>query len=136
MASSYHPHLEKICRGELNCWFPLKGSRLAGKQSFLYRHIVSEPIALLYSYYSVVPLDSPTQNKDSQAPGMFGYRNWVYKAFSEHDSKPYILRRLEGFRLTHESAMAVVEKWRRIRHPNIVSVREAFTTKAFGDACE
>lgn len=92
-------------------------------------------------YYGIVPLDSPTHSKDTvpgqaQAGGIFGYRNWVYKAFSDQEAKPYILRRLEGFRLQHESALAVVEKWRRIRHPNIVSVREAFTTKGFGDNCK
>lgn len=32
--------------------------------------------------------------------------------------------------------MSTIENWRRIRHANIVSVREAFTTKAFGDHCK
>lgn len=40
-----------------------------------------------------------------------------------------------GFRLQHEPAIAVVEKWSRVRHPGLVSVREAFTTRAFGDHC-
>ncbi|SPO25999.1 uncharacterized protein UTRI_02273 [Ustilago trichophora] len=31
------------------------------------------------------------------------------------------------------SGIGLVERWRRIRHPSIVSVREAFTTRAFGD---
>lgn len=41
-----------------------------------------------------------------------------------------------GFRLTQEAAIGLVERWRRIRHPSIVSVREAFTTRAFGDHCK
>lgn len=32
--------------------------------------------------------------------------------------------------------MSVVESWRHIRHCNIVSIREAFTTRAFGDSCK
>ncbi|RKO90190.1 hypothetical protein BDK51DRAFT_28582, partial [Blyttiomyces helicus] len=39
----------------------------------------------------------------------------------------------QGFRLANEAAMSSIEAWRRLRHANIVSVREAFTTKAFGD---
>jgi PAB-dependent poly(A)-specific ribonuclease subunit 3 len=65
---------------------------------------------------------------------VFGYRCHVYKAQCTLDGKYYVLRRLENFRLTHEAAIALVERWRRIRHPSIVSVREAFTTRAFGDA--
>lgn len=41
-----------------------------------------------------------------------------------------------GFRLVNEQAMASVERWRKIRHSNIVSIREAFTTRAFGDPCK
>jgi hypothetical protein len=40
-----------------------------------------------------------------------------------------------GFRLQHEAAIAAVEKWTRVRHPGLVGVREAFTTRAFGDHC-
>jgi PAB-dependent poly(A)-specific ribonuclease subunit 3 len=28
-----------------------------------------------------------------------------------------------------------MEKWRQMKHPNVVSLREAFTTKAFNDNC-
>lgn len=30
-------------------------------------------------------------------------------------------------------AMSAIEGWRRIKHPNIIGLKEAFTTKAFGD---
>lgn len=61
---------------------------------------------------------------------------WVYKAFSSTDGKAYCLYRLEGVRLKSgqgEAAIGQVERWRKIRHPAIVNVREAFTTRAFGD---
>ena len=31
--------------------------------------------------------------------------------------------------------MVAVDSWKRTHHPNIVSLREAFTTKNFGDSC-
>jgi hypothetical protein len=40
-----------------------------------------------------------------------------------------------GFKLVNETAFQAIETWRRMRHPNIVGLREAFTTKAFNDNC-
>lgn len=39
------------------------------------------------------------------------------------------------YRLMHQSAFAAIELWSSIRHPSIVPVREAFTTKSFNDNC-
>ncbi|SOV07975.1 related to Pab1 dependent poly(A)-specific ribonuclease PAN3 [Ustilago sp. UG-2017a] len=115
--------------------------------------------AELHVYHSLVPLEHPGPGAPSTmgmppglidprmgAPGangatgasgdhskVFGYRSHSYKATCTLDGKRYVLRRLEGFRLQHEAAIGLVERWRRIRHPSIVSVREAFTTRAFGD---
>ncbi|SCV73091.1 BQ2448_7016 [Microbotryum intermedium] len=65
--------------------------------------------------------------------GWNGFRSWIYKAWKESDGKAYALRRIEGYRLHHEAAITMVEKWTRLTHPGLVSVREAFTTRAFGD---
>ena len=35
-----------------------------------------------------------------------------------------------------ETAFTTIEAWSRIHHPGIVSVREAFTTRAFNDNCK
>jgi PAB-dependent poly(A)-specific ribonuclease subunit 3 len=35
----------------------------------------------------------------------------------------------------HQAAFSVVETWSKIKHPSIVSVKEAFTTRAFNDNC-
>lgn len=35
----------------------------------------------------------------------------------------------------HQSAFSAIELWSSIRHPSIVPVQEAFTTKAFNDNC-
>lgn len=34
-----------------------------------------------------------------------------------------------------QAAFSSIETWSRLRHPNIVSVHEAFTTRAFNDSC-
>jgi hypothetical protein len=109
----------------------------------------------LHVYHSLYPLDFQ-QEKSSQ---LFGHPTSVYKAMCTLDGRTYALRRIEGmgvifkktlitarllsytlnslgFRLMNEVAMSTIENWRRIRHANIVSVREAFTTKAFGDHCK
>ncbi|GAB5590090.1 PAB-dependent poly(A)-specific ribonuclease subunit 3 [Umbelopsis nana] len=83
----------------------------------------------LHVYHSLYPLDYQ-QEKSTQ---VFGHPTSVYKAMCTLDGRTYALRRIEGFRLMNEMAMSTIENWRRIRHANVVSVREAFTTKAFGD---
>jgi PAB-dependent poly(A)-specific ribonuclease subunit 3 len=46
----------------------------------------------------------------------------------------YTLRRLEGYRLTNERAIRSVKDWRRVNSGGVVSVVDAFTTRAFGDS--
>lgn len=41
-----------------------------------------------------------------------------------------------GFKLVNEQAFGAIDTWRRMKHPNIVGLREAFTTKAFNDNCK
>ncbi|KAF9168571.1 PAB-dependent poly(A)-specific ribonuclease subunit 3 [Actinomortierella ambigua] len=83
----------------------------------------------LHEYHSLYPLDT-SQDRSTE---VFGYPSAVYKCMCAADGRTYALRRIEGFRLTNELAMQTIEGWRRIRHANIVCVREAFTSKAFGD---
>jgi len=42
---------------------------------------------------------------------------------------------LAGFRLINTKCMSDIELWKKILHPNLVHLREVFTTKAFGDNC-
>ena len=85
-------------------------------------------------YHSLVPLDTPSTETNPPQDQFYGHPSSVYKATCSVDGRTYALVRIEGFRLVNELAMSVVEAWRRIRHCNIVSVREAFTTRAFGDS--
>ena len=69
----------------------------------------------------------------SHSTKIFGYSSRVYKAISSVDGCIYAMRRIEGFLLHEEMAMASIDPWTRLQHPNIVSLREAFTTKSFND---
>ena len=83
-------------------------------------------------YHSLYPLDLHKEKSTK----VFGYATWVYKAVSSVDGKTYVLRRVEGYRVINENSLATLEAWKRIRHASIVNVREAFTTRAFGDYCK
>ena len=112
----------------------------------------------LQGYHTLVLLDQPPPSSGPAAkdrrPNFGAWHSSVYKATSSADGLAYVLRRIESmfpvlfnfhsfvkadsrtdFRLPHESAFGAIEHWSRIRHPNIVSVREAFTTRAFNDNC-
>ncbi|KOS22290.1 PAB-dependent poly(A)-specific ribonuclease subunit PAN3 [Escovopsis weberi] len=84
----------------------------------------------LDNYHSLVALDT-THRKNAN---VFGYPSWVYKATSSKTGNIYCLRRLEGYRLTNEHAIRSVKEWRRIDNAGVVSVHDAFTTRAFGDS--
>ncbi|GHJ87660.1 hypothetical protein NliqN6_4062 [Naganishia liquefaciens] len=89
--------------------------------------------AELHVYHSLHEL-IPEATPQERSPRVFGYVTDVYRAKCRLDGRLYCLRRVEGFKLAKEAAFSVLDKWRRIRHPNIVSVREAFTTRLFSDA--
>ena len=51
-------------------------------------------------------------------------------------SPAHIMRALlTGFRLTNEKAMAAVDQWKKVQNSGVVSLKEAFTSKEFGDHC-
>lgn len=82
----------------------------------------------LQGYHTLVPLESVTGERRK-----FG--NWystVYRATGK-DGRAYVLRRVSDFRLMQQAAFQPIEQWSRLRHPNIVAIHEAFTTRSFGD---
>ncbi|KAI1005236.1 PAN2-PAN3 deadenylation complex subunit [Podosphaera aphanis] len=81
-------------------------------------------------YHTLVPLDT---NHHENAT-VFGYPSWVYKAISSKNGYTYVLRRLKGYRLSNEKAIRSVKDWRRVDNGGVVSVVDAFTTRAFGDS--
>ncbi|CAG8558510.1 17127_t:CDS:10 [Acaulospora morrowiae] len=127
--SNLHPHQKTI-----HAFFMSDNLReeLQQKNEETLRSINAKDFNLpeeLHVYHSLYPLDT----RQEKSVKIFGYPSWVYKSICSVDGRVYSLRRIEGFRLTNEVAMSTIKNWRKVRHANIVSIREAFTTKAFGD---
>ncbi|KZT05203.1 uncharacterized protein LAESUDRAFT_727140 [Laetiporus sulphureus 93-53] len=84
----------------------------------------------LQGYHTITPLELIGGERRK-------FWNWystVYRAISSTDGVAYVLRRIENFRLMQQAAFSGIEAWSRLRHPNVVSIREGFTTRAFGDS--
>lgn len=84
----------------------------------------------VHVYHSLYPLEQEKLGNYN------GYPATVYKATCSIDRRSYALVRIEGYSNVNESAVSIAEVWRNVRHCNIVSFREGFTTKAFGDDCK
>ncbi|XP_028971960.1 PAN2-PAN3 deadenylation complex subunit PAN3 isoform X3 [Esox lucius] len=85
------------------------------------------------SYHSLFPLEPLPPPSRLQKTSNFSYITSCYKAVNSKDDLPYCLRRIHGFRLVNTKCMMLVDMWKKIQHSNSVSLREVFTTKAFGD---
>ncbi|XP_056650704.1 PAN2-PAN3 deadenylation complex subunit PAN3 isoform X5 [Monodelphis domestica] len=85
------------------------------------------------SYHSLFPLEPLPPPNRIQKSSNFGYITSCYKAVNSKDDLPYCLRRIHGFRLVNTKCMVLVDMWKKIQHSNIVTLREVFTTKAFGE---
>lgn len=83
------------------------------------------------SYHSLVPLDT-THHKSSSIFG--GYHSWVYKAQSSNNGNFFVLRRIEGFRLTNELAIRSVQPWKHVVSASVVRIVDVFTNRGFGDS--
>ncbi|XP_046879489.1 PAN2-PAN3 deadenylation complex subunit PAN3 isoform X2 [Hypomesus transpacificus] len=85
------------------------------------------------SYHSLFPLEPVPPPNRMQKTSNFSYITSCYKAVNSKDDLPYCLRRIQGFRLVNTKCMILVDMWKKIQHSNAVTLREVFTTKAFGD---
>ncbi|KAG7273927.1 hypothetical protein CRUP_011063 [Coryphaenoides rupestris] len=85
------------------------------------------------SYHSLFPLEPVPPPNRMQKTSNFSYVTSCYKAVNSKDDLPYCLRRIHGFRLVNTKCMMLVDMWKKIQHSNAVTLREVFTTKAFGD---
>jgi PAB-dependent poly(A)-specific ribonuclease subunit 3 len=63
-----------------------------------------------------------------------GYTTWVYKAQSSANGHFFVLRRVEGFRLTNEHAIRAGQAWKNIVNANVVRIVDVFTNRGFGDS--
>ncbi|RKF73659.1 PAN2-PAN3 deadenylation complex subunit PAN3 [Golovinomyces cichoracearum] len=103
---------------------------LQKKSEATYQVMPNSQLPTVDHYHTLVPLD--TNHHESTT--VFGYPSWVYKAVSSKNGYTYVLRRLKGYRLSDERAIRSVKDWRRVDNGGVVSVIDAFTTRAFGDS--
>lgn len=96
------------------------------KRSAAILHCDSNDLPRVQRYHSLTPLETGGRSHD------FGCVTHVYKAISSVDGLPYVLRRVEGVRLTNEHAVPLVDFWRQLPHPTIVGLVEMFVSKDFG----
>lgn len=94
-----------------------------------YHRIPDTTLPNVDPFHTLVPLDLSHQ----KSAIIFGYPSWVYKAQSSKDGHFYALRRLEGFRLTNQKAIRAVQNWKPVCSGGVITVHDAFTTRAFGD---
>ncbi|OLL24258.1 PAB-dependent poly(A)-specific ribonuclease subunit pan3 [Neolecta irregularis DAH-3] len=80
------------------------------------------------TYHSLVPLDY----QRSKSRGPLG-ATMLYKAMSRSDGKAYALRTFDAQFLKNDQGLKVIDSWRRVDSSSLISVYEAFTTKAFGN---
>ncbi|KAK4649643.1 PAB-dependent poly(A)-specific ribonuclease subunit 3 [Podospora bellae-mahoneyi] len=125
-------------RGELQPWqrstydyfIPAAMREEIQKKMFATQHTMPG-LPKLENYHSLFSLD--TSHRKNTA--CFGYHSWVYKAQKVTTGLHYVLRRLEGYRLSNDqSVMSVMRDWKNVRHENIVSFHETFTSQNFGDS--
>nr|XP_021141872.1 PAB-dependent poly(A)-specific ribonuclease subunit PAN3 isoform X6 [Columba livia] len=103
------------------------------RQELINRHLITMAQidqADIPAVPAFLPLPPPNR---IQKTSNFGYITSCYKAVNSKDDLPYCLRRIHGFRLVNTKCMVLVDMWKKIQHSNIVTLREVFTTKAFGE---
>lgn len=61
------------------------------------------------------------------------YPSIIYKAIHKGMGLPFAMRRIIGFKLSDAAAMARVDLWKKVKHPNVIRLKEVFTTKDFND---
>eukprot|EP01125_Pyxidicula_operculata_P020897 TRINITY_DN785_c0_g1_i2.p1 TRINITY_DN785_c0_g1~~TRINITY_DN785_c0_g1_i2.p1 ORF type:complete len:486 (+),score=70.32 TRINITY_DN785_c0_g1_i2:626-2083(+) len=78
-------------------------------------------------YHSFYPLEETT----GTVSHVFGVPTTVYKCTNARDGLPYVLRRVTAPVRTSEYAQQLVDVWKQIQHPCIITLREAFWSSMF-----
>lgn len=84
------------------------------------------------NFTHLCPLEPPPASPMHKS-STFGYVTSVYKATNMKTGDNVCLRRVHNFRLGNTKCMALVEQWRNLSQPNLVRLKQVFTTKSFGD---
>ena len=85
-------------------------------------------------YYALYPLEPDIPTLDTQTSAhTFSYPSVCYRAYSSVDGCVYTLQRFKNCQINTSESKKIVERWRAVKHPNIVSIYDAFPTQQFGD---
>lgn len=80
-------------------------------------------------FHCMYPLDPPVaKNSHRDAAGSWGYPTHMYKVTSQTDGRTYALRRVENVRTNDEIASSAENLWRRIDHPNVLTLHRSFVS--------
>ena len=100
-------------------------------------------------YHSLYPLEEENVNREKSK--VFGVTTSLYKVTSTLDGmgrkkskkrrrksnsnigQTYALRRVDGYRVNNDSALAAADAWKTFTHPGVVSLKDVFHSKEFGD---
>ena len=74
-------------------------------------------------FHSIMPLDDP--NVPRGAAGSCGFPTSVYKVVDSRSGYTFALRRIDNVRIDMDTCTRVLTAWRRVRHPNVIPLRDA-----------
>lgn len=77
-------------------------------------------------YHTVVPIAAEGVSK------IWKVSSSVYKGVSNVDGNVYALRKVENFKIVNETPFRTIKRWHGLQSANIVKLKDAFTTVAFG----
>mmetsp|Transcript_23050 Transcript_23050/g.57729 ORF Transcript_23050/g.57729 Transcript_23050/m.57729 type:complete len:832 (-) Transcript_23050:130-2625(-) len=97
-----------------------------------------EPVAkVVHRFHTLYPLKEVSPEKQTTGGKVFPFPTSLYKCVSSTDGLPYVIRKVEGYRPSGDSAASyqnICSIWYQLQHPNIVTLREVFVSKELDDA--
>ena len=124
-----------MCSKGLLCYSDLKMELLTRQ---MICHAAADPEAFpdlpseVDNFTGLCPLEPPL-NSPLHKSSTFGYVTTVYKAVNIKTGQHMCLRRIHGYRLVNTKCMSLVDQWKKMSHSNLVTLRQVFTSKSFGD---
>ena len=88
-----------------------------------------------HDFFPLEPMINHGENSDVISTGANGQNDTrtsmttTYRVTWEKDANNYCLRRVHDFKLKDTKWTTLTGRWKRIEHPNIVSLRKVFTTR-------
>lgn len=139
-STRYELNMANVHNDNLNSSFFVSDSikeelvkRLAASQEMPSENSLVDVPAKVDMYINLVPMESSPGTNSFTFSGMVSS---VYRATNSETGQLCCLRRFHRFQPNTTNAkllMGTIENWKKIQHPNVVQLRQVFTTKVFGD---